>query len=63
MTKVNNRVGSELRSLQASLMKVRLLRSIVNLMLALVNVSREFYTARMILLSSDKPARHKVRHT
>ncbi len=50
MSRVTMRVGSDFHRLESSLMQIKLFRFLANILLAFVNVSREFYIARMILL-------------
>lgn len=50
MSPVKRDFGSDLNRLEARLMKIKLFRFVVNGWLAFLNVSREFYIARMILL-------------
>jgi hypothetical protein len=50
------RLGSDFHRLGDSLMKIKLFRLVGNGLLAFVNVSRDFYLARMILLGDHRVA-------
>ncbi|AFY80078.1 hypothetical protein Oscil6304_0327 [Oscillatoria acuminata PCC 6304] len=50
------RLRSDFHRLADSLMKIKLFRFLGNGLLAFVNVSRDFYLARMILLGDRVPS-------
>ncbi|MGL5195984.1 MAG: hypothetical protein ACRC8Y_20550 [Chroococcales cyanobacterium] len=54
MSRVTMQLRSDFHRLGDSLMKIKLFRFVGNGLLAFVNVSRDFYLARMILLG-DHP--------
>ncbi|MCT7971009.1 hypothetical protein [Laspinema olomoucense] len=62
MSRVKMDLGSDFHRLEASLMKIKLFRLLVNGWLAFVNVSRDFYIARMILLSDHVPSPQRNHH-
>jgi len=62
MTRTTDRVNAKLSKFQARVMKVKAMRLVMSLVLGLINLSREFYTARLILLSGDRPPK-KVQHS
>ncbi|MBO0347750.1 hypothetical protein J0895_01215 [Phormidium pseudopriestleyi FRX01] len=50
MSRVTMGLASDFHRLEASVMKIKLFRFVANGLLVFVNVSRDFYLARMILL-------------
>ncbi|WP_254564061.1 hypothetical protein [Oscillatoria sp. HE19RPO] len=56
MSRVTMRLRSDFHRLGDSLMKITLFRFVANGWLAFVNVSRDFYLARMILLGDHHVA-------
>ncbi|MCT7965684.1 hypothetical protein NG799_04960 [Laspinema sp. D1] len=58
MSRVQRNLGSDFHRLEARLMKIKLFRFVANGWLTFVNVSRDFYLARMILLGDRVPSPH-----
>lgn len=56
------RLGSDFHRLGDSLMKIKLCRFVGNGLLGFVNVSRDFYMARMILLGDHRVTSRQGNH-
>lgn len=63
MSRVTKRLRFDFHCLEASLMKITLFRFMANGWLAFVNVSRDFYLARMILLGDRVTSPQRNHHT